>query len=752
MLAPIRVMASVGSEVLLVSGLLGQQNSYVPGEPIEWTLTPDSVGHIVAAGEENDCLKRILRAPPNKRSASYAVTRTSSSAKILTRGTPKPADDVSVLRGQTWVTVTSPTEGATHVTVFAPNAANWDQRRKTATIHWVDVQWTLPAPAIVQAADSHTLTTVIRRSSGKPLPGWTVRYEVGRTSGISFGPEGQNGVEVTTDETGAASINLMPPNKSSSAQFLLQIIRPSSPDDDLPRMVVGQGSTSVTWSAPDPEVTVYGPESATIGSEVTYRAEITNTGDITSRQTVASTSIPSNMTYLRSDPPAKVIGNDLTWELGDLAPQDRRSISITCRPERNGNSRFCVRVDSADRIQDHKLAAETCVNTHVFTSALSLKVTGPDTANVGDTVTFEIEVGNTGFETLNDIKISDQLPAGLVHPEESGSVIRKLLGKPLAAGDSLKIAVKLVVRQAGRLCHTVDVTAKGGHAASATACIQAADPPKPDLEVTIDGPKERRVGDLAKYTMRVKNTGEAVLTGIKIVSTYDASLFPKNATPGYDTGSLRAQSKFIWPLERLAKGQTESLAVEYECLSEAAAAWCRVSVEAAEGVHKVADARTRILPQQQIPVRPKEPPPKIPEPPPEQPKPKEKVAGELKVSIRDLDDPIATGTTTRYMVVIENGRNVADRNVKLTVHVPAGMEFVKLSGPVAARSQSQDGRTVEVTPIAELRPGESLNRNPFYIEIRGVNVGKYTVKVTVDSLRSDQPVEAQVDTTVTQSG
>ena len=94
---------------------------------------------------------------------------------------------------------------------------------------------------------------------------------------------------------------------------------------------------------------------------------------------------------------------------------------------------------------------ERCVSTHVFTSALALEVTGPDTARVGDTVTFNIEISNTGFETLNNIVIRDQLPAGLVHPTETASVIEKSLGQPLAAGASQKIAVKLVVRQTGRI-------------------------------------------------------------------------------------------------------------------------------------------------------------------------------------------------------------------------------------------------------------------------------------------------------------
>ena len=154
-------------------------------------------------------------------------------------------------------------------------------------------------------------------------------------------------------------------------------------------------------------------------------------------------------------------------------------------------------------------------------------------------------------------------------------------------------------------------------------------------------------------------------------------------------------------------------------------------------------------PDPQRPVRPKDPPSKTGEPAPAKP---HKVVGELKVSIRDLKDPIAIDTTTTYLVVIENARNVLDRNVKLTIHLPEGMEFVKLSGPVAPRSQSPDGRTIEVTPIAEMHAGESLNRNPFYIEVRGVEIGKHTVKVTVDSLQSAQPVEAQQETTVDRSG
>jgi len=211
-----------------------------------------------------------------------------------------------------------------------------------------------------------------------------------------------------------------------------------------------------------------------------------------------------------------------------------------------------------------------------------------------------------------------------------------------------------------------------------------------------------------------------------------------------------SRREVVWQVEQLAPRAMAKRAVEYECLNEAANAWCSVSVETAEGVRKVQEARTEILPAPRPPVGPKEPPPKIVDPAPPDPK---NVTGELKVSIRDLQDPIPIDTTTTFIVVIENKRNVSDRNVKLTIQLPKGMAFVKLQrGPVAARFMSPDSRTIELTPIAEMRANESLSRNPFYIEVRGVEIGKHTVKVTVDSLQSLQPVEAQTETTVTKSG
>src|SRR5205814_825687 len=77
----------------------------------------------------------------------YAINSTLFHPMTLDRGTPVPTDDVLVQSGQAWVTVTSPTEGTSRVTVFAPQVYGWDRRQQTASIYWVDAQWRFPPPA-----------------------------------------------------------------------------------------------------------------------------------------------------------------------------------------------------------------------------------------------------------------------------------------------------------------------------------------------------------------------------------------------------------------------------------------------------------------------------------------------------------------------------------------------------------------------------------------------------------------------------
>jgi uncharacterized repeat protein (TIGR01451 family) len=734
MVAPARMVAPVGEEVVLTAGFCGAAGRYVVGQPIEWILSQDSVGHFVEVnGAGRRCLRRVLPKSSGKFSADFAVARTCAKAQVITRGTPTPTDDVLLKRGQTWITLTSQTEGSSHVTVIAPDAAGWDRRRQSAAVHWVDAQWVLPPPAIVRAGETHLLTTTVtRRSGAAPSPPWLVRYEI--VSGAAgFAPDGQAAVEVATDAQGRASIQLLPqPNQSGAAQVRVQIIRPGISGGDLPRTVVGEGWTTVTWSAPGLAVAISGPQTASLGAAIAYRVEATNPGEMTTPDVVAHLTLPPGMSFLNSTPPGEIFGNRVQWRLGDLAAKEARVIDVRCRGERAGEVRMRVEARSAT------LTAEGVAATRIAAPALRVQMSGPEKATVGERAQFKIEVTNLGQETLANVTVTDRFDPGLEHSERQVSPIVRMLGD-LAPGDTRRFAVTFIVRQPGRHCHALEAASEDGQRASARACLDAAVAPAVvELDFGKTGPAQRRVGEIAEYIITIANTGTSPLTNVRITDQHAATLEPKFASRGFQ----RAVGELAWTIERLTPGDKQTLQVNCLCLNPDPAARNRVTLTADQDVTRSAEAVTEILAGEA------EPPPAAPDDagvaePGDVERPAD---GHLKVSVAETDNPIRVGEKTTYIIVVENDRDVSDKNLALTIRIPEGVRYERWlsSFPVDIRP-SDGGRVIEVPSIAEVRPGEKLT---FRLEVEAVSPGRQLLRLEVSSLRQESPVEAERETTV----
>jgi hypothetical protein len=119
-------------------------------------------------------------------------------------------------------------------------------------------------------------------------------------------------------------------------------------------------------------------------------------------------------------------------------------------------------------------------------------------------------------------------------------------------------------------------------------------------------------------------------------------------------------------------------------------------------------------------------------------------AGNLKVTIADMSDPIKVGEKTTLLIEISNERMVADSDVVLTLELSDGLRVTGASGPSAVTNSLPNG--IEFAPVASIRPGEKL---PAYkIEVTALKAGKQKSRITAKSARTTTAVSAEAETTV----
>lgn len=750
LLTPSKVIAPINSEVVLLAGVCGPEGFYITKQPIEWMLSPDSVGNIIDLGESaHPHAAHLIHHNPKKECNNLAITRTSSAAQVITRGTAQPNDDVWVGKGQTWISVSSPTEGVSHVTAVANGAENWDFRRQTTTIHWVDMQWAFPGPQIVRAGQPSALSTAVTRTStGAAATGEIVRYDIIDGSPASFFGEGRTSLELQTNENGRADVTVVQNSPGPGVtRVRIQILSADPRSSTSERAVIGEGFTTITWSAPGLAISIAGPPTVSRGSVATYRIDVTNPGDIATRNVEVQVEIPPALKYLNSQPAGELFGNRLVWRVGQLDPKQTVRLDVNAQAGNSGETRLIARAVSAD-------AGETTgrADTRIVESSLSARfVNPPQTAVVGQVVGFNFEVANLGSTPVQNIVVRDVFDAGM-RPNYAVDPNRPLELDPfsLAAGETKQLSVSFVVQRAGQLCHTIQVTADAGNTATARACVEVTQPVL-NVDVQKTGPLEARVGDRVPFTIVVTNNGDGVVTNLRVTDTPDQNLKPEQGTQGVE----RVGDGLVWTIGTLGPKQSIKLILECSCLQGAASAVNTVIVTADGGVRQTATATLPIGPALRPtppvtptpPVQPTTPPVQPTSPPvqPTTPPPTTNVTGEFKVTVIQVGSGIPLGQTKEFLVFLKNERNVDDSNVIVTLQLPEGVEYVKHSwtSNLNLLSNPNSRRTVEIGPINSIGALQS-NLRPISFFLRGTKPGEYDIKVQVRSNRLAEPVVASV--------
>jgi uncharacterized repeat protein (TIGR01451 family) len=496
-LTPSVTVAPVGSEVLLIAGV-GSADGYLRcNQRLEWSIAPGGVGQFTDIGK-NDFVDILLGDynRPRLVNGVFGIGSTVSKDEQVKRGPSAPAEEISILPGQGWIKITSPIEGTSTVSVVDSKIVNTAQRVKTAVIYWTDATWRFPPPAINPAGTKHVFTTTVMRQTNQcPCPGWVIKYTITGGPPAGFSPDGASSIEAITDAAGQANAEIFQKSPAHGTnQIGIEVIRPAElPGAGGQRMTVGTGSTMQTWTAADIALKLSGPSMAKAGETLTYRLEVSNPGDLLSKNIIVSNVLPDGLVYLGGNPPAAVGGKQLQWRLAELGPRQRQTIEVNVRAEKEGSVSNC-----ADVMTEGGLKVSDCATTTITAAApgagaqtaaappssaasstsslIDLKVQGPPNITLkGEStfVTFNIIVTNHSQTNLNNLLVKDRFDPGLEFRDSKNKIINSPeypLGD-LPAGKTSKFDLTFRVLQAGNLCHTVEVTRQNESLVKTRACV-----------------------------------------------------------------------------------------------------------------------------------------------------------------------------------------------------------------------------------------------------------------------------------------
>lgn len=775
LLTPQKIVAPVGGEVILLSGICGTDGYLQVGEPLEWMLTPESVGTFIQVGDDDPgILHRLARIKKaSKQDGSFAMGVTSTKRMLITRGNTKPNDDVQLEKGQTWISVSSPSEGTSKVTVLAPESDCWDQRKATATIYWVDAKWLFPSPQIVPAGTPVQLTTRVTRSEGVlPARGWKVRYEIMNPDLATFADtNGSSVVEATVDDSGNATATLLPnPDTSGTATILMKVIRPGGDRDNVPTLELSQGQTFVTWSAPQLAIRAGAPETAGFRETVQAVANVSNPGNEPLNNVRVSVQFPNEINAVSPDAFATNIPGAVVWEIPTIPPQTQLDLFLNVTATNSIQLNFEARSESG-------LYASAPVDISVYRPALLMTIRPLETQyEVGQQVPFEIDLQNTGDVALKNVEILAQGSPTMLHELGEQGVRRVRETGPLQPGEIWEdVAVVFVPTEAGQKCVNFTATASPGQRTIEQSCVLVVNKPVPTPSITADltGRERLTVGETTLFRSNIVNNGQVPLENIRVVMIYDPQLQPVGATDEADVQlepPQLGQYKVSWLIPRLEPGNVRVLEAQFETIGANPRSQFILTAESGEGARDNDNLIFEILPRTNVPAQPG---PRAPDLPPATPAPEipggrapTPVPGtnsgntptpipsgpapsprRLLLTITPPASPVRVGEPIRYQIKITNDSDLVDGGVSVGFNLPDGVVVDRVT-------HMTDGRLSDYRPaagyillpkISNLQPGESTE---FVVQLISNQPQTITVQFDGASQQDRDGTSARVTTQV----
>jgi uncharacterized repeat protein (TIGR01451 family) len=269
-----------------------------------------------------------------------------------------------------------------------------------------------------------------------------------------------------------------------------------------------------------------GPETAVLGSDVTYNVVVKNTGTAVAKDVVVTDPVPEGMSHSSGK-------SELSIPVGDLGPGQSKPLSVVLKANKRG--KVC-NVATATSSNAGKVSDDAC--TVILQPGLKVEKTGTKDQILGRNADYQIVVSNTGDTALQNVSVTDTAPAAttiVAAPDAtvSGNTATWNVAE-IKPGDKKSMTVKLTSKTEGTHCNSVTATA-GALSDKAQACTVWTGIGAVLLEM-VDSPDPIQVGETSTYTIKITNQGFADINNVNISFVSDEETTPISSPEGTVSG------------------------------------------------------------------------------------------------------------------------------------------------------------------------------------------------------------------------